>query len=145
MYSAMVGDGARRHWIWAVLFALGLELAMLLTPYPAVFGIHVTAGFIFAAVLAHAIFGLSLGLCATPGVSNAVGQGAVDAMKEKTETPPFCRDVSARICSEFYDRREPRSSPTSPMTARTAPPISIHIARSVGFPVKNFEISDWVD
>jgi hypothetical protein len=63
MYLAMVGDGARRHWIWAVLFALGLELAMLLTPYPAVFGIHVTAGFIVATVLAHAIFGLSLWLC----------------------------------------------------------------------------------
>lgn len=33
MYLAIVGDG-RRHWIWAVLFALGLELGMLFTPYP---------------------------------------------------------------------------------------------------------------
>jgi hypothetical protein len=63
MYLAIIGDGARRHWIWAVLFALGLELAMLFTPYPAVFAIHVTAGFIVVTVLAHAIFGLSLGLC----------------------------------------------------------------------------------
>ena len=62
MYLAMVGDGARRPWLWAVLFALGLELAMLLTPYPAVFGIHVTASFIVATVVAHAIFGASLGL-----------------------------------------------------------------------------------
>ena len=60
MYLATIGDG-RRHGLWAVLFALSLELAMLLTPYPAVFGIHVTAGFIVATVLAHAIFGLSLG------------------------------------------------------------------------------------
>jgi hypothetical protein len=63
MYLAIVGGGTRRHWIWAVLFALGLELAMLLTPYPAIFGIHVTASFVVATVLAHAIFGLSLGLC----------------------------------------------------------------------------------
>ena len=63
MYLAIIGAGVRRHWFWAVLFALVLELGMLLTPYPAVFGIHVTAGFVVATVLAHAIFGLSLGLC----------------------------------------------------------------------------------
>src|SRR5688572_29221752 len=29
MYLALVGGGARRHWVWAVLFALGLELGMI--------------------------------------------------------------------------------------------------------------------
>ena len=62
MYLAVVGEGARRHWIGAVLFALALELGMLFTPYPTVFGIHVTMRFIIVTVLAHAIFGLALGL-----------------------------------------------------------------------------------
>jgi hypothetical protein len=62
MYLSMIGDGGKRHWSWAVLFALGVELAMLLTPYPAVFNIPVTFGFIVVTVLAHAIFGLGLGL-----------------------------------------------------------------------------------
>ena len=26
MYMALIGDGVRRHWLWAVLFAVGLEL-----------------------------------------------------------------------------------------------------------------------
>ena len=62
MYLGIVGDGAQRHWAWAVLFALGLELAMLLTPYPAVFSIDVTPRFVFATVAAHAIFGVALGI-----------------------------------------------------------------------------------
>jgi hypothetical protein len=62
MYLAIVGDGARRHWAWAVLFALALELGMLFTPYPAVFDIHVTTRFVIVTVLAHAIFGVGLGL-----------------------------------------------------------------------------------
>jgi hypothetical protein len=62
MYLALVGDGVRRHWAWAVLFALGLELAMLLTPYAAVFDISVTARFVIVTIVAHAIFGIALGL-----------------------------------------------------------------------------------
>jgi hypothetical protein len=62
MYLALIGDARRRHWAWAVIFALGLELAMLLTPYPAVFNIPVTARFVAVTVAAHAIFGLQLGL-----------------------------------------------------------------------------------
>jgi len=61
MYMAMIGDGARRHWAWAVLMALALELGMLLTPYPQVFGIPVTARFIAVTVAAHGIFGVALG------------------------------------------------------------------------------------
>lgn len=62
MYLALIGDGSRRHWGWAVLMAVGLELAMLFTPYPNVFGIHVTALFIVVTLIAHLIFGVALGL-----------------------------------------------------------------------------------
>jgi hypothetical protein len=61
MYVALVGDPAKRSWIWAVVMAAGLELGMLLTPYPQVFGIHVTATFITVTLLAHLIFGIVLG------------------------------------------------------------------------------------
>jgi len=61
MYMAMIGDATRRHWAWAVLMALGLELGMLLTPYPQVFNIQVTTGFIMVTVAAHALFGIGLG------------------------------------------------------------------------------------
>jgi hypothetical protein len=62
MYLAMIGDGARRHWSWAVLMAVALELGMLLTPYPAVFHIPLTPRFIAVTAAAHAIFGIILGL-----------------------------------------------------------------------------------
>jgi hypothetical protein len=32
MYLALVGDANRRHWAWAVVFAVALELGMLFTP-----------------------------------------------------------------------------------------------------------------
>lgn len=60
MYVAMIGDA--RHWSWAVLMAVGLELGMLLTPYPAVFGIHLTATFVAVTLSAHLVFGIALGL-----------------------------------------------------------------------------------
>ena len=63
MYVAMIGDGARRHWAWAVLMAVVLELGMLLTPYPQVFHILVTPRFIGVTLAAHAVFGVILGLC----------------------------------------------------------------------------------
>ncbi len=62
MYFALIGDARRRHWAWAVLFALGLELGMLLTPYPRVFNIPLTARFVIVTIAAHAIFGAGLGL-----------------------------------------------------------------------------------
>lgn len=62
MYMAIVGGGTRRHWSWAVLFALALELGMLFTPYPIVFNIPVTARFVIVTLAAHAIFGAELGL-----------------------------------------------------------------------------------
>ena len=32
MYTAAVGEPSRRHWAWAVLLAVGIELAMLASP-----------------------------------------------------------------------------------------------------------------
>lgn len=61
MYLALIGDARRRSWLWAVLFAVGLELFMLLTPYTSVFHIPLTARFVIVTVAAHAIFGASLG------------------------------------------------------------------------------------
>jgi hypothetical protein len=62
MYTALVGEAARRHWSWAVLMAVGLELGMLLTPYPRVFGIRVGVTFVAVTLAAHLIFGVVLGL-----------------------------------------------------------------------------------
>jgi hypothetical protein len=62
MYVAMIGNPTRRHWAWAVVMALALELGMLITPYPQVFGIEVTTRFVAVTVAAHAIFGVGLGL-----------------------------------------------------------------------------------
>ena len=62
MYVAMIGNPARRHWAWAVVMAVALELGMLLTPYPQVFGIPVNARFVIVTMAAHGIFGVGLGL-----------------------------------------------------------------------------------
>jgi hypothetical protein len=62
MYMALIGNARRRHWLWAVLFAVGLELGMLLTPYSRVFGIALTVRFVFVTMAAHGIFGVGLGL-----------------------------------------------------------------------------------
>jgi hypothetical protein len=64
MYLALVGDPVRRPWVWAVVMAVGLELGMLLTPYPQTFGIQVTPRFIGVTLAAHLIFGIVLGLSA---------------------------------------------------------------------------------
>src|SRR5262249_37253216 len=64
MYLALIGDAQVRHWAWAVLVAVGLELGMLLTPYPKMFDIPVTAHFVLVTMAAHAVFGVCLGLVA---------------------------------------------------------------------------------
>ncbi len=64
MYVALVGDVSRRSWLWGVLFATGLELAMLLTPYASFFGIALSVKFVIATLAAHAIFGATLGVFA---------------------------------------------------------------------------------
>ena len=64
MYLAIIGSASQRHWAWAVVFALALELGMLCTPYPAVFGIDTTTRFVLVTIAAHAVFGVGLGLAA---------------------------------------------------------------------------------
>jgi hypothetical protein len=64
MYVALVGHASRRHWAWAVLFAVGLELGMLFTPYPIFFGIALTPKFVVITLAAHLVFGVVLGLSA---------------------------------------------------------------------------------
>jgi len=62
MYLAIVGNPARRSWLWAIALAAGLELAMLFTPYPGFFAITVTAAFVAVTLSAHILFGIVLGL-----------------------------------------------------------------------------------
>lgn len=64
MYMALIGDAARRSWLWALGLAVVLELGMLLTPYTGFFGIHMTARFVAVTLAAHLIFGAALGLYA---------------------------------------------------------------------------------
>ncbi len=64
MYVALIGNAGQRHWAWGVLFAVGLELGMLLTPYPKFFGIALTPGFVAVTLAAHSVFGIIMGLVA---------------------------------------------------------------------------------
>jgi hypothetical protein len=62
MYFAMIGNSRQLSWLWAILLAAGLELAMLLTPYPQFFAIPVTATFVAVTLTAHTVFGIVLGV-----------------------------------------------------------------------------------
>ena len=62
MYGTMVNGQWRRRWPVAIVFAVGLELAMLFTPYPATFGIRVTETFVVVTLTVHLIFGVTMGL-----------------------------------------------------------------------------------
>jgi len=62
MYAALVDGDWQRRWPVAIVFAVGLELGMLMTPYPATFGIRVTTAFVAVTLAAHTVFGVTLGL-----------------------------------------------------------------------------------
>jgi hypothetical protein len=64
MYMALIGDVRRRSWLWAIALAVGLELAMLFTPYTSFFGIAPSVRFVIVTLTAHLIFGIVLGLLA---------------------------------------------------------------------------------
>jgi hypothetical protein len=64
MYVALIGDANKRSWVWAVVFATGLELGMLFTPYPTFFGIALIPRFVVATLAAHLVFGAVMGLSA---------------------------------------------------------------------------------
>lgn len=61
MYATMINGEWRRRWPVAIIFAVGLELAMLFTPYPATFGIKLTETFVVVTLTAHLIFGITMG------------------------------------------------------------------------------------
>jgi hypothetical protein len=61
MYATMVNGQWRRRWPAAIVFAVGLELAMLFTPYPVTFGIRLTETFVVVTLTAHLIFGVTMG------------------------------------------------------------------------------------
>ena len=61
MYVALLGDPRTKAWWWGVVMAVGIELALLLTPYTGFFGIGLTAAFVAATLLAHLIFGAVMG------------------------------------------------------------------------------------
>ena len=61
MYAMLVNGQWRRLWPVAIVFAVGLELAMLFTPYPAFFGIQVATAFVIVTLAAHTIFGITMG------------------------------------------------------------------------------------
>jgi hypothetical protein len=64
MYLALIGDAARRAWWWGIVFAVGLEIGLLLTPYAQFFSIAVTPTFIAVTLTAHLIFGAVMGWAA---------------------------------------------------------------------------------
>jgi len=76
MYMALIGDAVRRSWLWGIVLAAGLELAMLFTPYPQFFGIRVTVLFIAVTLSAHTIFGAVLGLFARRAASESLPRSA---------------------------------------------------------------------
>jgi hypothetical protein len=59
MYVVALG---RRRWPLGVVWALGIEIGLLLSPYARFFGIDPGVKFVVVTVLAHAVFGLVLGL-----------------------------------------------------------------------------------
>jgi hypothetical protein len=57
----------RRHWAWAVLWALGLETLAVLTPFADVFGLRGQYGALWLAYAAHVLYGVPLGIaCREP-------------------------------------------------------------------------------
>ena len=78
MYLALIGDAAKRKWLWGIVMAAGLELGMLFTPYPNVFGIHLTGVFVAVTLAAHLIFGAVMGRTAQH-FSRMAGPGKVPA------------------------------------------------------------------
>lgn len=62
MYLALAGDPARRSPWWGIVFAVGLEIGLLLTPYAQTFGIAITPTFIAVTLTAHLVFGAAMGL-----------------------------------------------------------------------------------
>ena len=61
MYLAIIGDATKRSWLWGIALAMGLEVAMLFTPYTSYFGINPVIKFVVVTMIAHLIFGIVVG------------------------------------------------------------------------------------
>jgi hypothetical protein len=62
MFVAAVSFFRRPSLFWgAVVWALAVELTLLLTPYATFFGLKLDARFLFLTISAHLVFGLALG------------------------------------------------------------------------------------
>ena len=62
MFLALVSRPSARNLFWgAVVFALGVELILLCTPYPRFFGLPFDQRFITLTASAHLVFGIALG------------------------------------------------------------------------------------
>ncbi len=62
MFVAAVGQVGKGSLKWAVLMAVGLEAAMLLTPYTSTFGSALTTRFVVVTLIAHLIFGIAMAM-----------------------------------------------------------------------------------
>jgi hypothetical protein len=65
MFVAAVGKISQGSWKWAVLMAVGLEAAMLVTPYTRYFGIPLSTKFVIVTLTAHLIFGIAMAAVST--------------------------------------------------------------------------------
>lgn len=74
MYGAIVTCNPRRTWAWGVLMALGLELGMLLTPYPSYFLIPLSLIFVLVTMAAHFIFGAVMGIAVQRAAKSRAAQ-----------------------------------------------------------------------
>lgn len=99
MYAALV-NGQWRRWPVAIVFAVGLELGMLFTPYPAAFGIRLTETFFVVTMAAHLIFGIVMGwvsiVLGRSFGNDLVNTGLQPGCREHKETPA----ASAALSSE---------------------------------------------
>ncbi|HEY3241484.1 MAG TPA: hypothetical protein VGL92_18125 [Acidimicrobiia bacterium] len=68
----------RRHWAWAVAWAMVLETATVVTPFARVYGIAGHADLLLLAFAAHVAYGVPLGLVVARGLPSArTAAGAV--------------------------------------------------------------------
>ena len=77
VYAALARRG-RRHWGWAVAWAMVLETATVVTPFARVYGIAGHANLLLVAYAAHVAYGVPLGLVVARGLPSArTAAGAV--------------------------------------------------------------------
>jgi len=116
MYTLLV---SRPRWLSAVLWGVGLEVAMLMTPYAEVFGYRRSPGFIAASLAAHVCYGVGLWLAARyyyrrrGEARGADGRGRTGGMARLAAAWMAGPLVIALIAADFHHQHA-RSIPASP-------------------------------